>query len=226
MINLRVAEFAWRVKNWARPLGLKALGSSCQLMGTGMAFPWDVISTVDLASGLIVEDLKLGLDLALSGASPIFYPVARVTSFFPSSVAGVQSQRLRWERGHVGMILSSAPRLILAALVKRNVDLLALALDLTVPPLTLLALLSIVIWLVTGMAALLGASSTALFISSTTLVGFVGAVFACWLKYARDILPPRSFALIGSYITNKLPLYRTILSRKSASQWTRTDRKK
>ena len=40
-INYRVAEFAWRVNNWVRPLGLAALGLPCQLMGTGMAFPWD-----------------------------------------------------------------------------------------------------------------------------------------------------------------------------------------
>src|SRR5262249_1158907 len=30
-INSRVAEFAWRVKNWVRPCGLRALGLPCQL---------------------------------------------------------------------------------------------------------------------------------------------------------------------------------------------------
>jgi len=45
-INHQVAEFAWRVKNWVRPLGLKALGLPCQLMGSGMAFPWTVIRSV------------------------------------------------------------------------------------------------------------------------------------------------------------------------------------
>ena len=39
-INRQVAEFAWRVKNWVRPLGLKALGLPCQLMGAGMAISW------------------------------------------------------------------------------------------------------------------------------------------------------------------------------------------
>ena len=42
-INHSVAEFAWRVKNWVRPLGLSALGLPCQLLGTGMAIPWNVI---------------------------------------------------------------------------------------------------------------------------------------------------------------------------------------
>ena len=42
-INYQVAEFAWRVKNWVRPLGLHAMNLPCQLVGTGMAFPWKLI---------------------------------------------------------------------------------------------------------------------------------------------------------------------------------------
>ena len=76
-----------------------------------------------------MEDLKLGLDFALAGNSPIFCPSARVTSDFPFSVEGVQSQRLRWEQGHIGMILTTAPRLIFPAIVQANLDLLALAFD-------------------------------------------------------------------------------------------------
>src|ERR1039458_8244765 len=50
-INYRVAEFAWRVKNWVRPLGLNALNLPCQLMGTGMAFPWEIIRSANLSTG-------------------------------------------------------------------------------------------------------------------------------------------------------------------------------
>jgi glycosyltransferase involved in cell wall biosynthesis len=49
-VNQSVAEFAWRLKNWVRPLGLLSLNMPCQLMGTGMAFPWAVIWSADLAS--------------------------------------------------------------------------------------------------------------------------------------------------------------------------------
>ena len=66
-INLKVAEFAWRIKNWVRPLGLRALGLPCQLMGTGMAFRWDLIASVNLAHGSLVEDLRLGHELAAGG---------------------------------------------------------------------------------------------------------------------------------------------------------------
>src|ERR1700733_11933927 len=84
-INYRVAMFAFRVKNWVRPLGLRALHLPCQLMGTGMAFPWEIISSAELATGAAGEDLKLGLDLTGAGHPPLFCPSAAISSQFPSS---------------------------------------------------------------------------------------------------------------------------------------------
>ena len=82
VINFQVAEFAWRVKNWVRPLGLSALGLPCQLMGTGMAFPWNVVRSAKLASGQVVEDLNLGLELAMAAARQ--YSVHQPRSRAPS----------------------------------------------------------------------------------------------------------------------------------------------
>jgi cellulose synthase/poly-beta-1,6-N-acetylglucosamine synthase-like glycosyltransferase len=225
-INFRVAEFAWRVKNCLRPLGLRALYLPCQLMGTGMAFPWDVIVSVDVASRAIVEDLKLGLELALAGNPPMFCPSAAVTSTFPSSLEGARGQRLRWEQGHIGLILTAALRLIFAAITRGNLDLLALALDLAVPPLSLLAALVLVVAGIAAMATVLNFSSTAILISTVSLVGLVVGVFLSWLKVGRDVLPPGMILLVVPYMMGKLVLYGLMLSRKSASQWTRTDRGK
>lgn len=94
--KMRIAEFAWIVKNQARPEGLLRLGLPCQLMGTGMAFPWLCIRTAKLATGHIVEDLQLGIDLARAGTPPLFCPDALVVSEFPTSSDGVQGQRTRW----------------------------------------------------------------------------------------------------------------------------------
>ena len=55
-LKSKIAEFAWCVKNLVRPLGYAKLGLPCQLMGTGMAFAWDMIAKADLANGNIVED--------------------------------------------------------------------------------------------------------------------------------------------------------------------------
>ena len=225
-INSRVAEFAWRVKNWVRPLGLKALGLPCQLMGTGMAFPWNVIRSTDLASGLIVEDLKLGLDLAIAGSAPLFCPSARVTSEFPLSLQGIQSQRRRWEQGHLGMIITMVPRLIVAAIWQANLDLLVLALDVAVPPLSLLGILVVAASVVATLATLLGYPSTAIFVSAGNVIAFTVGVFLSWLKCGRDVLPPGAILLIVPYIIKKLPLYCRILFQRSRSQWIRSDRKR
>ena len=225
-INSRVAEFAWRVKNWVRPLGLKALGLPCQLMGTGMAFPWHLIRSTDLASGLIVEDLKLGLDLAIADNAPLFCPSACVISEFPSSFEGVQSQRRRWEQGHLGMILTAAPRLIVAAVRQRNVDLLALALDVAVPPLSFLAMLVVAMSVVGALATLLGFPSTAMLVGVASLLTFLTGVVLSWLKCGRDVLPPRAILSIAPYILGKIPLYCRILLQRSSLQWIRSDRKR
>jgi cellulose synthase/poly-beta-1,6-N-acetylglucosamine synthase-like glycosyltransferase len=225
-ISLRVAEFAWRVKNWARPLGLKALGLPCQLMGTGMAFPWDILRSANLGTGLLVEDLKLGLDLALAGYPPLFCPSARVTSDFPLSAEGIRTQRLRWEEGHIWMIVTATPNLVFAGIARANYKLLAVALDMAVPPLSLLGILAMLISLFAGLATLFGVSSLAIWISLTSLVAYVVAICICWLQYGRDVLPPRSILSIAPYLISKLPIYRKLLSGKSRSQWVRTDRGK
>ena len=179
-VNYQVAEFAWQVKNVVRPLGLKRLGLPCQLMGTGMAFPWNAISTVNLASGSIVEDMKLGLDLALAGFPPAFYPFPAVTGKFPSSAAGAKTQRLRWEGGHLGIIVTAVPRLISTAIRRADLNLLVLALDVAVPPVTFLAGLRMSLLIVSCSAMLFGVSSAAALISATSFASFlVGIFLAC-----------------------------------------------
>jgi cellulose synthase/poly-beta-1,6-N-acetylglucosamine synthase-like glycosyltransferase len=223
-INHQVAEFAWRVKNWLRPLGLWGLGLPCQLMGTGMAFPWEVIRSVDLANGWLVEDLKLGLDLAAQGHPPLFCPSALVSSQFGSSAKAARTQRERWERGHIGMILTTAPQLFGRAVADRNWNLLALTLDLAVPPLSLLAMLVIGIVCFTAVCALLGISLSALIVSGAALATFVLAALLAWLKCGRDVVPFGTVLSIPLYILGKLGLYRIKIFNKSDAQWVRTDR--
>ncbi|HEY9238751.1 MAG TPA: glycosyltransferase family 2 protein, partial [Burkholderiaceae bacterium] len=111
-LRLRIAEFAWRVKNRLRPRGCAVFGWPCQLMGTGMAFPWPVIRDASLATGDLVEDMQLGLDLAAAGSPPLFYEPAMITSAFPSDPQGARAQRTRWEHGHLSVIARAGPRLL------------------------------------------------------------------------------------------------------------------
>lgn len=225
-INHQAAEFSWRVKNWLRPLGLYVLDLPCQLMGTGMAFPWEVIRSADLASSQIVEDMKLGLDLTLTGYPPLFCPSARVTSEFASSIQGAGTQRKRWEQGHLELIFKAAPRMLLNAFARRDLNLLAITLDLAVPPLSLLGMLVLGIFGLSLLDAVFGNSFGALAISTTSLLAFTIATFLAWLKCGRDVIPLGALLLMPSYAFRKVKLYRQLVFGKLDSQWTRTDRTK
>jgi cellulose synthase/poly-beta-1,6-N-acetylglucosamine synthase-like glycosyltransferase len=222
--STRVAQFAWRVKNWARPLGLSALGLPCQLMGSGMAIPWSVISSVDLATGEITEDLKLGLDLTRARAAPVFCPSAVVTSQFSSSTAGARTQRLRWEKGHIGLLLTAAPKLLYAGAIERNPNLCWLALDLAIPPLSLLAMLLLSMLAVSSVAASISLNWIPFWIAATTVVLFVGSLFVSWCKYGMEVVSAREVLRVLFYAFAKLPMYTAITLRRTQVHWTRTDR--
>ena len=212
------------MRNWVRPLGLKNLNLPVQLMGTGMIFPWDLIRSAPLASGHLVEDLKLGLDLAEAAKAPYFYPAVKVTSEFPVTAKGTDSQRQRWVQGHIGMILKSVPRLLLRSIARRNLDLLALTLDLLVPPLSLLGLLLVAMFVVTSIAFFFGLSAASLVIAAVNMVLFAAALVLAWAKFGRDVLPGRFFLSIGPLILRRIRLYGGLLLGRTASHWVRTDR--
>ena len=225
-INHSFAEFTFLLRNLVRPLGLRNLNCPVQLMGTGMIFPWDVIRSAPLASGHLVEDLKLGLDLAAVGKAPRFFPSVRVTSDFPVTAKGTDSQRQRWVQGHLGMILKSVPRLLFQAISTRNLDLLVLTLDVLVPPLSLLGLLIFGTFLTAALAPVFGASLAALVIAFINLLMFMLAILLAWLKFGRHILPVHGVLSLGPQILKKFRIYGQMLLGRTAGAWIRTDRGK
>lgn len=222
-VKMRIAEFAWVVKNQVRPLGLHRLGLPCQLMGTGMAFPWACIDSAELATGHIVEDLKLGIDLARRGTAPLFCPEALVTSEFPASRAGVRSQRTRWEHGHLSVILSDAPKLLLTSVATLNFQGLALALDLAVPPLSLLTLLVIADWCAAALLLILKKSYFPLAAASATAALLVLAILLSWRAYGRHIVSLVSLAVAMLHAFLKIPLYLRFLVARQV-KWIRSKR--
>jgi cellulose synthase/poly-beta-1,6-N-acetylglucosamine synthase-like glycosyltransferase len=196
-------------------------------MGTGMAFPWRVIKLANLASGEIVEDLKLGLELTQAGEAPLFCPSASVVSHFPSSPEGRDSQRRRWEQGHLGMIARAAPRIIFYGITRRDFALLALALDLAVPPLSLLVLIECGLLLVTAIGVSFGDSKFSLYVVGSSIVALSIAVSVGWVKFGRTVLPASEILTVPLLVLKKLGLYCGIaFGHRSPPGWVRTDRKK
>jgi cellulose synthase/poly-beta-1,6-N-acetylglucosamine synthase-like glycosyltransferase len=219
-----IAAFAWRIKNWVRPLGLAALGLPCQLVGTGMAFPYLLIRDVTLATPSIVEDINLGLELAAAGRPAVFCASALVTSDFAASEAGYASQRRRWEHGHITTIIKRVPSLLIKATTSGNIGLLALTLDIAVPPLSLMTMLLGGVLLATALSALLGFGSLGLIISAVSFAAFVGSLVLAWAKFGRDALPATAVLSVPFYVFSKLGLYGQLLQGKSTTRWVRTDR--
>ena len=222
-LKTRIAEFAWTVRNRVRPLGCLRLGWPCQLMGTGMAFPWRLIEGASLASGHIVEDMQLGIELAAAGTPPLFCPDALVTSVFPMTTEAIEAQRTRWEHGHLGTIASSVPGMLTRALLERRGSLAAMALDLAVPPLSSLAML-LCVSLVLAAAALVSTGDPApLLLAVTTGVAFVSAARLAWSAFGRNIVSARDWLAIPGYALSKIPMYAKLYSERQ-KQWVRTRR--
>jgi cellulose synthase/poly-beta-1,6-N-acetylglucosamine synthase-like glycosyltransferase len=223
-INLAVAEFAWRIKNLARPLGLNAMNLPCQLVGSGMAFPWKVIRSVNLASDEIVEDLKLGIDLATMKHFPEFCPSARIESRFASTPESMRNQRNRWEHGHLSLIAKYVPLLVYRALERFDFRLLTIALDLAVPPLVLLTLLLGGSFAAVGLLVALGGTSVLLGMAAINFGIFVLAIAIAWIAYGRDVLPVRTWPLLFCFFREKISVYRTFFSRSRTRRWIKTGR--
>jgi len=218
----RVAAFAFLIKNVVRPLGLLRLGQPCLLTGTGMAFPWGIISKAKLGHGHIVEDMQLAVDLVIAGNSPRLAPEVEVDAEFPIGDQAAGTQRRRWEHGHLQVICAGVPRLLRASLSGRLAPL-ALALELSVPPLSALLMVS-----VASLAVLVawwfvaGSPIPALILASAFTFAVTGLTLA-WLRFGRATLPLGTLLKAPLYVVRKIPLYLGFFA-KPQSDWVRTQR--
>lgn len=218
-----VSALAFMVKNLVRPSGLKRLGLPCLLTGTGMAFPWSVIQTVTLASANIVEDMQLALDLAIADSPAQFCPDARVIGRLPAQTQAAKTQRTRWEHGHLQTLLTQVPRLFKASIEQKRFDLLALALDMCVPPLSLLVMIWIVVTGLAVFAATFGISWIPVVILALEGVLIFLSIVGAWAKFGRADLPILTLLSVPFYIVWKIPLYFSFLWRRQ-TKWVRTER--
>jgi cellulose synthase/poly-beta-1,6-N-acetylglucosamine synthase-like glycosyltransferase len=216
----RLSAWAVRVKNMVRPRGLRRLGLPCLLTGSGMAFPWRLLRDAPLATGHIVEDMRLGIDLAVAGHPTAFEPTAEFSSALPAAGRAARSQRTRWEHGHLGMLFTQVPRLWVLAVRQRRLELAGLALELGVPPLSVLGLA----WAAAVVACLTLAES---WLPAGLLLGggalATGAGLLAWAAFGRSLLPPTALLAAPAYAAGKLPMYLKFLVRPQQA-WVRTPR--
>ena len=218
-LKARIAEFAWLLKNKVRPLGFKALGLPCQLMGTGMAFLWEDIKKTNLASGHLVEDMKLGVDFTRVNKAPMFLPEALVKSVFPPTQEATNTQRARWEHGHLSVILNEAPSMLYEAIKLKNLPMFGLACDLIVPPIAVLSLLCAVLFVL----SIFFATQLAILLSTLALICLTFAVLLAWFFFGQHIISLKQLCYAPIYAFIKIPLYIKFFFNRQVD-WVRSKR--
>ncbi len=223
-LGTKVSEFAFSLKNKVRQRGLHRLGLPCHLTGSGMAFPWATISTLDLADGHLAEDMKMGLKLALAGHPPLFCERAVVLSAFPETTTGLATQRGRWIKGHITLI-STALRAIPTALYQGKLFAALAAVATAIPPLTVFILLLGLLFAISLIASLLvEAALAAVLIALFNLTVALTMTFVAWVNFGQQILPPRAALRAAWLILTRLASAPLNLARSRTSSWIRTDR--
>jgi cellulose synthase/poly-beta-1,6-N-acetylglucosamine synthase-like glycosyltransferase len=219
----KLSAYAFQFKNVIRPRGLARLGLPCLLTGTGMAFPWARLHGAPLASGNIVEDMQLGIDLAIQGHAVRFCPDAEVTSELPAARKAAATQRTRWVHGHLQTLLTQSPRLLAKGLVTGRLDLIGLGLELAVPPVSILLVLWALLTAALGVCWWLGDSAVPvlLMLGAGAAVGV--ALFLTWLRFGRERLPFTALLLAPVVVLAKASDLVTFLFRRQKA-WVRTPR--
>jgi cellulose synthase/poly-beta-1,6-N-acetylglucosamine synthase-like glycosyltransferase len=220
-----VGALAILLRNRVRPRGLRRLRLPCHLTGSGMAFPWRLLRDAPDTGSMLVEDLVMGIEIALQGHPAESCPAVHVSSDLPQGSAAGLRQRRRWEHGQLHTLATYVPRLLAAGLAMRRLSLIGLGLDLLVPPLALLVVLQgATLALAIGAAYVGGISIVAAALAGLSLVVVGSAVTISWAVFGRQTIPFRHLLLIPVYLVWKVPLYVALALKGKQKSWERTAR--
>ena len=124
--------------------------------------------------------------------------------------------------GHLQTLLTYVPKLIEASVKQKRIDLLGSALDLSVPPLSLLVTIWLLLMIASLFVALMGINHSAI------LIGAIGyllmlTILTAWFNFGRKELTLLQLLSIPIYIVNKIPVYLQFIF-KPVKVWVRTER--
>jgi len=134
-----------------------------------------------------------------------------------------KSQRTRWEHGHLQTLLTQTPRLPTASVGQKCFDLLAIALDLSVPPLSLLVAIWVAAFAASLLAATFGTSPIPTVILAVQGLLILLSIVGAWAKFGRTDISGSTLLSVPFYILWKIPLYLGFLLKRQ-TKWVRTER--
>jgi len=218
--GLRYAGFA--LINSVRPLGKSALGLSCGLLGTGMAFAPGLFERVPWGSFSLAEDAEYHAELVTAGGRVEFCPEASVRSPMPTSLEATETQQSRWEAGRLALARRWTPRLVREGLARRDPVRVHAGLEQLVPPLSLVApatLAAIPLGIAARSRAAVTSAVAAALAQGTYVIGGLVLVGAPASAY-------RSLLLVPKLALGKLRLYADLIAGRVPSSWVRTERER
>ncbi|MDE3095516.1 MAG: glycosyltransferase [Chloroflexota bacterium] len=215
-----VRELALALVHRLRPLGKRWYGGSAGLKGSGMCFSRHALDRLGWTASGLAEDVEQHIRLVRQGVRVAFAPEATVTGESPAALRDAAGQHRRWEAGRLTAARREGVPLLLSALRQRSLLQLDTAIELLVPPVSLLG---------AAVPALLAA---ALLMGSAGLAVVAGAALAALAAYllsglmlmrpsARDLA--QCAIALPRYMLWKLWLYARAATSK-AGGWERTER--
>ena len=148
---------------------------------------------------------------------------AVVRSVFAGSREGENSQRTRWEHGHLSLLTNDGPKLLAQALLQGRMKVVLQVVDLLVPPLALLSMLELsavllgaIGWLWLGWQAPLAVS-----VAAVLMLG--AAIGIARARFAADIVSGADLLRAPAYVLAKVPLYLRFMVNRQV-EWVRTKR--
>lgn len=202
--RVRLSQFAVLLKNTIRQRGLSRLGLPGLLSGSGMAFPWPILRAADLANDNTADDLQLTCDLAIAGHGVRYCEEAVIAAMLPSDPHVADVQRKRWIHGHLRTLARYVPRLIWAGITQRRLMPLAVAMEVAVPPISLLMSMHIALGSVCIAWGLLFQSWMPALVSLVVFSLIAAAISLAWARDGREVLPWRSLRAVPSHIMRSL----------------------
>ena len=220
--GLRAVAFA--LFNHLRPLGRSYLGWSAGLKGNGMCFRREVFARIGWESYSLAEDAEYHLHLIDAGIHVAYVPDAIVSTEMPTSLRQAQSQQARWERGRIDLVRACFGTVLRGFARDRDLARLDVAMEIVLPPLSLVAGLSL---LYVGLAALLAWWPAIILASVLSIaLGIHVVIGAALARLSRRAY----FSLLRAplFIAWKCWIYFSALTgallRRGAKPWVRTER--
>lgn len=157
----RLMAIAYSAFHRVRSRGRERLALSCGIRGNGWCISSHTLQAVVYAAHGLAEDIEYGLRLGLAGVRVAYIDDAQVLSSMDTDLAGVASQRNRWEQGRSALPGAFARSLLSPFPGRTRALRRDLGFDLLVPPLATIGL-SIALLGLVGVAALLALPTSVL----------------------------------------------------------------